>query len=322
MNSKKSLIIVILVAMMAMFAGVVSAQDDTDTGLPGQNFRGDIITIVSEATGLTPREIIQQTRDGATLAEVITANGGDVNAIAAEITAVMSERITERTEERLANLEAQVLAMLNGERPIRDGVERGGIREVLGRNVRENIGGVISEITGLTTQEVTQQVRDGATLAEIITANGGDVDAVTAQVVDNITALVNERVASGEMPQERADDILLNLDQLVNGIINGETPNRNNGVGQMPGQLRDAVVEATGLTLQEIIQQMRDGATLADVLTGAGVDLGTFQADILATAQSRLDEQVADGRITQEQADQRLQRLTDRLNVLLSSTDA
>jgi hypothetical protein len=69
---------------------------------------------------------------------------------------------------------------------------------------------IISEATGLDIATIREQSADGATLAEIITANGGDVEAVEAEL---ITAL-------GDSPIQQEQDI----EQFVSNLLNNPLP--------------------------------------------------------------------------------------------------
>jgi len=181
---------------------------------------------------------------------------------------------------------------------------------------------VVSETTGLDAQSIIQDVRGGKTLADVITENGGSVDAVVASAVATATERINQGVANERITQEQADELLANLEPTFIDIINGEFE-RPNGRGERDG--RNAVIgvlrkiaEETGLTAQDIIPLLRDGATPAEILTDNGVDVDTFVNDLLVNTQDRLNDAVESGRLTQEQADERLETirttLTDRLN--------
>lgn len=62
---------------------------------------------------------------------------------------------------------------------------------------------------------------------------------------------------------------------------------------------------------------MNNGASLRQILTDAGVDVAVVTSEILANAQTRLDEAVANERITAEQAAERLTQIEERLNTML-----
>lgn len=206
----KAIVISILVIVMSLFVGVVSAQDDTTTNRPGrgQGLLQDIVEIVTEATDLTPQDIMQQLQDGATLAEVIENADGDVDAVMAEVEALMSEQI-----EELFNTEFDFAGRGGNGFGIRDRVHNG---------VMGDLATAISDATGLEPAEILQQLRDGASLADIITDNGGDVDMVIATVLESVTTNVNERVESEQITQEQADTILENLEETITDFMNGD----------------------------------------------------------------------------------------------------
>ena len=188
---------------------------------------------------------------------------------------------------------------------------------------------IMSEATGLTEAEIHQQVRDGATLAEIIEANGGNVEDVTAQVIAAVTERVEEAIASGNLTEEQGTGLLQALEERVIDILNQENliragqgirPQGRNPQGRF---LARAVAEATGLDATDVISQVREGATLAEILTSNDIDLDVFVDEQTAQFKERLDERVADGDISQAVAHARLNlfqvELLDRLNRTFAS---
>lgn len=72
------------------------------------------------------------------------------------------------------------------------------------------------------------------------------------------------------------------------------------------GQTREAIAGALGITTQELDSQLRSGKTLAEL--AAGKEQAVKDA-IVAAEKTRLDQAVADGKITQAQEDARLEQL-------------
>jgi len=93
---------------------------------------------------------------------------------------------------------------------------------------------IILEATGLTSQELRTALQDGSTIAELIEANGGDVDSVIADLVELATAHINTHVEEGRLPQERADTILDNLEENITNRLHG-TFERPEGFGSRRG---------------------------------------------------------------------------------------
>ncbi|MDX2139661.1 MAG: hypothetical protein SF123_16365 [Chloroflexota bacterium] len=198
-----------------------------------------------------------------------------------------------------------------------------------GQGMMREVLTIISDATGLTEREILQQVRDGATLTEIITANGGDVQAVTDAIIAVVTEQVNEAVTNGRITQERADQILANLPTMVENVLNGEFepgfggPRGDRGDrGMDMGRGGIAVVrlaaEMTGVDAQDIHAQLEDGTTLEEILTSNNVDVDAFVAEAVERMDARLGVLVADGRITQAEADEMLTTFETELRERIS----
>lgn len=88
--------------------------------------------------------------------------------------------------------------------------------------------------------------------------------------------------------------------------------------GRMGGRGLDAAAEALGMTAEELRTELSDGQTIAQVAEARGVDVQTVIDAMLAELKAHLDEEVAAGEHTQEEADEKLaeatERITDRVN--------
>mgnify|MGYP002713304980 CR=1 FL=1 len=208
---------------------------------------------------------------------------------------------------------------INGDLPRQDG-------NTPIRNAARALFKAVTDATGMDAQSIFQSLRDGNTLADIITENGSTVDAVLASAMDTATEHVNQMVTDERITQEQADELLINLEQIYTDILNGEIErplldrfSGRDGDNRRPviGVIRQ-MMEQTGLTAQDVLSQLRDGATPAEILTANGVNVDVFVDELLVNAQNRLNDAVESGRLTQEQADERLDTirttLVDRLN--------
>jgi hypothetical protein len=340
MNIKKVSLVMVVLALMALLVGVTSAQEGTPEVGRGGRFGAvalrQLFQIVADETGLQVQEIVTQVHEGTTLADIITANNGSVDDVMAQAVTAATDHINaavadgtitqERADQLLANLEAAITRGLNGELR-RDGPDgrQPGNRER--RGVR-NLLQAIADATGLEQREILQQARDGSTLADIITANGGTVDAVLASAIAASTEDINTAVANGRLTQEQADELIASLPAAYTEALN-MSPEARPGRPERPqaalgrGLLRSAA-EQTGLEVSVIVEQLQAGSSLADILTANGVDVTTFIDEAVAQAETRLSQAVANGRLTQEQADERLtnlrDRLTDRINAAHTPT--
>lgn len=73
----------------------------------------------------------------------------------------------------------------------------------------------------------------------------------------------------------------------------------------------EAVAGAAGRTLEEVIEERREGKSFGMIAAEAGV-LEEFQAAVLELWEEALESRVAEGTLTREQADARLDALRQR----------
>lgn len=221
----------LIILILSSMVGAASAQEETSTTQSARMRSGVLQTLVdvlTEETGLTAQEIFQQVRDGATLAEVIEANGGSVEDVTQALITEAETRVEEavsngqmtqeRADEILANLETRITEALNSQFELGGRGER--LRERFENSLRNDALNIISEATGLDLREIRQALVDGATLAEVIESNGGDVNAISADLVTQATVRVNQLVADGTITQERADEFLAQLETRVDDFLN------------------------------------------------------------------------------------------------------
>ena len=136
------------------------------------------------------------------------------------------------------------------------------------------------------------------------------------QLVDAVKAarleMVDEAVAAGKITQEQADRVRERIEE-GEGLGFGW-----GGCHMRPfGGIVSSIAETLDMTPREILQEIRQGQSLAEIGQAKGVSPEELKSVILSAADSKLDQVVADGKITQEQADKIMTRLTDNIDKLL-----
>lgn len=86
-------------------------------------------------------------------------------------------------------------------------------------------------------------------------------------------------------------------------------------------RLIDVLADLTGLSTDEIAAERAAGNSVADIAEANGVPADEVVVAALAARRAILDEKVADGTITQEQADLALERMTERLTDRVASDE-
>lgn len=113
--------------------------------------------------------------------------------------------------------------------------DRGAIGEGRGPGGRHGFPGrfgagvaseALTDLLGLDAQELRQQLRDGATLAEIATAQGVDPQAVVDELVGELDERVTNAVENGRLDQADADQKLADAEAKISDMVTNGRPDR------------------------------------------------------------------------------------------------
>jgi hypothetical protein len=159
---------------------------------------------------------------------------------------------------------------------------------------------------------------------------GISVDQLQDAMKQSRIDLINQAVADGKFTREQAD-------RMIQAIQSGKGPGqpgmgqrgqrpgpRGHGPGQ--GQVQrgpggpQVVADLLGMTPQDLRTELRSGKSLAQIAEAKGVSRDTLKAKILEAQKARLDAAVAAGRITADQAQQRMSQMSANVDKMLDAT--
>ena len=210
----------LLLSLLALLTAAVSAKDHSGMDRPHlrhrQSFGLSIGGVeVLEATGMEAAALRQSLGEGATIAELIEANEGDVAAVIAAVVTKTTERIQAGAAAQLDELEERISEQLQASHVNRGFWGRRWVRppRIFGF---PGVGDAIMQATGLDAPGMRSALAEGANLAGLITDNDGDVAAVTADIAALITETVNAT----------ADERVANLEEHVTDMIHGDFAER------------------------------------------------------------------------------------------------
>lgn len=121
-----------------------------------------------------------------------------------------------------------------------------------------------------------------AYLAEALGLTVEELQAARRQAT---AAYLADAVTAGDITQEQADLMLAKV--ALNGIIDRHA----------------LLAEGLGMTVEALTAALEGGQSLSDLMTAAGIDADTLQTNIQAAYEAAIARAVADGVITQAQAD-------------------
>ena len=283
MTVKRFTLFALVSAILAALALVVSAQDSQGRGFKQGRFGfGPNGSSILEVTGLESEAALWEAlKDGSTIAELIEANGGDVDSVIAELVAAAADDINARMAAMLETLEADITAQLHsGLGRFEGGKGRPMPRGGFGLRGMEAI---ILEATGLESETALREaLKDGSTIAELIEANGGDVDSVIAELVAAAADDINARMAA--MLETLEADITAQLHSGLGRFEGGKgRPMPRGGFG-LRG-MEAIVLEATGLESKTALREaLEDGSTIAELIEANDGDVDSVIAELVTAA--------------------------------------
>lgn len=148
--------------------------------------------------------------------------------------------------------------------------------------------------------------QDGTTTTTAPSAPKADKPDRSARIQETLKPLVDD----GTITQAQADKV---TDALIAAQPEGGKGGGPRGGRGGFGIGLDAAATALGITADELKAELKDGTSIADVAKEKGVDLSKVTDALVAEATTRINEQVTNGKLTQEQADERIAQLKDRI---------
>jgi hypothetical protein len=168
----------------------------------------------------------------------------------------------------------------------------------------------VAEALGMTTDELQAALQDGKTLADLAEEKGVEIQALrdAAEAAEKTARIeqIEQAVTDGDLTRTQAD-------WMIEGIQNGYGMRAGLKFGMLRSDMvkeqvgLTAAAEALGMTVDELSNQLWAGETLSSLAEGKGVELTTVQEAMQAArateAKTLIEQAVADGTMTQEQAD-------------------
>ncbi len=182
---------------VAVQSALVQQVDDTDPTVPAEDPAADPAAAPEMGTRL--RETLQPLVDDGT----ITAEQADA------VTAQLVENRPER-----------------GEGGFGEGRGSGGHRGGPGMFAGGVASEALTDLLGIDAQELRTQLRAGATLAEIATAQGVEVQAVVDELVAELDERLTNAVENGRIDQAEADQKLADAEAKITDMVNNGRPER------------------------------------------------------------------------------------------------
>ena len=159
-------------------------------------------------------------------------------------------------------------------------------------------------------------------------ANVADrLDVTTEELTDAIDGArvdqVEQALKDGKITQEQADRAKAAIESGEGRGFGFGHPGgfgHKGGFGHRGGMGLEAAADYLGLTAEELRDELHGGKSLATIAGEKGKSVDGLKAAMVKDATAKLDEAVAEGRITAEQKATMLERLTETIDHIVERT--
>jgi len=154
---------------------------------------------------------------------------------------------------------------------------------------------------------------------------GVSVEQLDQAVHDAALDAVNEAEAAGKITPEQATKARQRIEDgkgagLFDRIRERSVDRPEHRLTLVRRGIVRSAATALGMTPEDLRAELQSGDSIADVASEHGVSLEDVKARISSDAEAKLSEAVANGRLTEERADELLARLTAKLDEILNKS--
>jgi hypothetical protein len=141
-------------------------------------------------------------------------------------------------------------------------------------------------------------------------------DQLTTAVKDVELEMVDEALAAGRITEEQATEM---RDRIENGELHFPGGRGPHGRGcEAGGRFVYATAEVLGIEESAVINGLQAGKSLVTIAGENGMGADEFKAALTAEVQATLAEKVADGTLTQEEADEKLAKFNENVDRVIN----
>ena len=167
----------------------------------------------------------------------------------------------------------------------------------------------VAELLGMTADELKEAVQNGQTIAELAAAQSVALDDIVDVLIAPIAANLRERLENGQpvlpRPQQRPQQPM-------------RPSNRQTAV---QGAALNILADVLGLPIKDVREALGDGQTVSELAAAQGVPTDEVVDALVLPVSERLDQAVAAGKMTREDADAKLVEVTAKIQEQIESGD-
>lgn len=315
------LVAVLAMALTANALAQGPGEPDDEWRDRGDRLGRRLIDVTAEATGLPAEDIMARLRAGESLLEIAEANGVEPEVmldlvkeeIGAEIESALEKESTSEFWTRLLSehLDSALERAMNVSLSV-DGHPRA-VR------VMNQVIQALDDEAGQSARSLWRCALSDSTLAEFAAAEGIDLHAWLADVEEHVAERLDAAVEDGWLAVEERDRAVSKLSVALPLVVNEPLPAlwnsmRDNAADRVDATLVGVIADLAEVEVGELLDEPFTGQSLKEIAESYGLDPDTVLAETRDRVTDAINHAVADGYLTQAQADALLDGLGDRLD--------
>ncbi len=162
-------------------------------------------------------------------------------------------------------------------------------------------------ISGAVTSAQDGEGPIGSFLSKVADKLGVSEDELKVAIEEARDETIDEAVAEGRLTEEQAER-----------LREGGVPFHRR-LHRAGSHMLAAAADVLEMEKDDLVAELKEGNSLADMAAAQGIGVDGFKAQLLAEVQADIDAKVADGTITQEQADRLSEGLEERIDNIVNA---
>ena len=172
---------------------------------------------------------------------------------------------------------------------------------------------------GLDPADVREGFANGQTLGDTAEANGISADAVVDAITASMTERLNQALADGKITAEEAAEKAAGIPEKATEIVNSIPDRKDKDRGHRKGAFLGEVLLDLGLDPADVREGFANGQTLGDTAEANGISADAVVDAITASMTERLNQALADGKITAEEAAEKAAGIPEKATEIVNS---
>ncbi len=166
--------------------------------------------------------------------------------------------------------------------------------------LREYITNAMADALGISVEEL-ETMQENKELREFVDAQGFSQEEMKALMQDARTTAIDAALADGVITEEQIEKFK-NRDERRGGR-NGEGQDAQNGSGALHNYIAPAMADALGITVEEL-EAAHENGEVRELIEAQGLTQEEMQTAMQGIRERAVDAALADGVLTEEQAEQ------------------